>query len=182
MREQNKRYRDKPESKEKKRIYKQDWRKKQKDNLSFKLHSNLRKRLWKILTYRRESSSLSILGCSLTFYSIWISFTFDGNMSHDNYGKIWNIDHVIGINNYNLNEESNVKTAFHWSNTRACYCSENFSKKDKNDDIYINNHKIQYEQFINIYNFKQQLTKILSAMDNPQPSFFRKEEEGSTTM
>ena len=67
MREQNKRYRDKPESKEKKRIYKQDWRKKQKDNLSFKLHSNLRKRLWKILTYRRESSSLSILGCSLTY-------------------------------------------------------------------------------------------------------------------
>ena len=91
--ESRKRYMSSSEGKEKKRISRQIWRHNQrKNNVNYKLHENLRKRLWKMLKYRREKSSKELLGCSLTFYNIWLQFTFDSNMSFENYGSYWDVD------------------------------------------------------------------------------------------
>ena len=180
--ESRKRYMSSIEAKEKKRISRQLWRHNQrKNNVNYKFQENLRKRLWKIIKYRREKSSKELLGCSLTFYNIWLQYTFDEKMSFENYGSYWDIDHVIGLNNYDLSNKEELSESFHWSNTRALEKSENYRKSDNIICSYIENNNKQLEQFNKIHDFKKSLTNILTEMGNPQGILKRNFQTPSTT-
>ena len=172
-----------PEIKEKKRLYKNEWRRKQRlNNINYKLHENLRKRLWIMLKRRDRKTSKELLGCSLTFYNIWLQYTFDNKMTFDNYGSYWDIDHVVPISQFDISNEYQLSKAIHRSNTRALEKSENYRKSDTIIDSYTENNTKQLEQFNKIYDFKKSLTNILKEMGNPQPSAIsRKGGEGSTT-
>lgn len=91
----------------------------------------------------------------MTFYKNWIEFTMEKDMNWGNYGSLWNIDHVIPISHFDMNDISEIYVAFNWKNTCARYAKENFSKKDKISIHYITKQQLTLEEYhiLNICTF-----------------------------
>jgi len=139
----------KPENREKRREYVRKYKaEKRLTDPMFKINENHRKRVWKCLE-KKSNSSKELLGCDIDLYFKWITFTMsnDKNMNWDNYGKYWNIDHVKPISTFNLLDVDEAKKAFNWKNTWAIKSSENFSKKN----TVINEHFIEQKKLLDIF-------------------------------
>ena len=103
---------------------------------NYKLVCNLRSRTsigFKAQNVRKTNKTFDLLGCSHSFFKNWIFYQLYGNMTLENYGSVWHIDHCIPIASFNLLDESEMKKCFNWINLRPMYWSENISKGDKLD-------------------------------------------------
>ena len=72
-----------------------------------------------------------LIGCDLNYLNSWFSFQFKHDMTFENYGKIWHIDHVIPCSHYDLTKKDEQKKCFHWSNLRPLYKKDNLKKSKK---------------------------------------------------
>lgn len=72
-----------------------------------------------------------LLGCTQEFFVEWISSQFDDNMSWDNHGKYWHVDHTFPCCKIDVNNEEERKMCFGWKNLRPVEKSENISKGGK---------------------------------------------------
>lgn len=101
-------------------------------DLNFKLVKILRARInYSVNKIYKNNSSLKYLGCSLEEYKQHLEKQFDENMTWENYGIYWEVDHIYPISKFDLTIEDNIFKAFHFSNTQPLTISENRSKKDK---------------------------------------------------
>ena len=73
------------------------------------------------------------MGCSHLFFQRWIVHQLYGNMSIENYGSVWQIDHCLPIASFNLLGENDMKKCFNWINLRPMYSNGNNLKKAKID-------------------------------------------------
>ena len=73
----------------------------------------------------KSKSTIEHLGCDIQFYKEYLTGMFDVNMSWDNYGSYWEIDHI--------NPLSKGGT-LHYSNTQPLSVKENRRKSAKNLD------------------------------------------------
>ena len=64
----------------------------------------------------------------------WIQFQLYGEMTMKNYGKVWQIDHTLAINSFNLFNQDELRKFFNWRNLRPLYSKENMSKGDEVDE------------------------------------------------
>ena len=157
------------------------------NDLSFKIKSILRNQLHKCLT-NESISNLKVLGCDVLFLKKWIEYRFDKNMTWDNFGIYWEIDHIIPISKFN-----NISLCFHWTNLQPLTKFENRSKKDKiqlhyyfNNIVNVNRFNSKYNQFLGYQTVKETLQWLrielrygknapydgdkTPEIDNPQPS------------
>ena len=67
----------------------------------------------------------------------WIESQLYGNMTVENYGKIWCLDHCLPVSSFNLLDKYEVKKCFSWWNLRPMYIKENISKGNKIDYVVI---------------------------------------------
>ena len=74
----------------------------------------------------------------------YLETKFTDDMSWDNYGKVWHIDHIIPCSSWNLSDEFENNCCWNYRNLQPLYASDNQSKKDK----YNQNDKIQYIKFM----------------------------------
>ena len=92
--------------------------KKRKDgNISFRLACNLQKRLlnvFKAQSVGKTNKTFGILGCSHSFLRLWIESQLYGEMTLENYGKIWCLDHCLPKASFNLFDENDMKNCFNW--------------------------------------------------------------------
>ena len=99
---------------------------------NFRLTHNLRSRTYhafKSQNVRKTNKSMDLLGCSHSLFKKWIQFQLHGDMTLENYGKIWQIDHCLPINSFSLLNENEMKKCFNWLNLRPMYSEEIISKK-----------------------------------------------------
>ena len=100
------------ENREKIRFYEKN---RKKTDLNFKIACNLRSRTssaFKSQNVRKTNKTFDLLGCSHSFFKNWIVYQLYGNMTLENYGSIWQIDHCIPIASFNLLDESDMKKMF----------------------------------------------------------------------
>jgi hypothetical protein len=129
-----------PENKEKRNAYVRKYKAQRKLNdPSFKLYENLRKKIWKSLK-NKSNSSKELLGCEIDHYFKWIEFTMSNDMTWENYGEYWNIDHVKPVDTFDITNPEEAKKAFNWKNTWAMKASANFSKKNNLIETDITKH------------------------------------------
>ena len=103
------------------------------NNPKFKLHHVIRNRIHASIKNKSESS-LDILGCNIEYYYFYLESQFTGKMNWENYGKYWEIDHIIPINTFSLDE---YKKAFNYKNTRPLSITENRKRPKCGKDLYI---------------------------------------------
>ncbi len=123
----------------------------------FKLASTLRKRLYSIMTLKghKKSKTLDLLDCSLDFLREWLEFQFESDMTFENHGSVWHIDHVTPCSSFDMTDETQQKICFSWKNLQPLYCKDNLSKNGKVIEHIIEQHKEKVTQFLKIHNNTQ---------------------------
>ena len=58
---------------------------------------SLTNRAFKKQNVLKDYKTMNLIGCSHSFFKNWISYQLYGNMTMENYGKIWQIDHCLPI-------------------------------------------------------------------------------------
>ena len=87
---------------------------------------------------RKINKTFDLLGCSHSFFRIWIIDQIYGNMTIEKYGSVWQIDHCLPIASYNLLNENDEKKCFYWVILRPLFSTENNSKRAKVDhNLYL---------------------------------------------
>lgn len=105
--------------------------KKQKDPL-YKLAINLRKRLGEVLRNKNITKTQSLndyIGCTKNQLFVYIESQFKPDMNWENYGTLWNIDHIIPLSAGKT--ENHLYQLSHYKNLRPLYCLDNFIKNNK---------------------------------------------------
>jgi len=105
-----------------------------KNDVNFKILANLRTRLNHALKGKNKSESTKkLLGCSIEFLKTYLENQFDENMTWENYGSYWEIDHIIPCSSFNFSNETEQKRCFNWLNLQPLSTQENLKKSNKLD-------------------------------------------------
>lgn len=126
---------------EKRKQYKQNERRKNKTNKSLFLRHSISNSIRNALrnkNLKKSSCSEKLLGCSVAQYRQYLESLFEGWMSWNNWGKHkddgikrWNIDHIIPLSHFDLNDTEQQKKAFHYTNTRPLEAFKNLSEGNR---------------------------------------------------
>jgi hypothetical protein len=106
----------------------------------------------KLTGCKKSSKTLDLLGCSLDFLKAWFEYQFEPDMTFENHGSVWHIDHVTPCASFDMTDEEQQKICFHWKNLQPLYGDENLSKNDKIIDEVIERQKKKVKKFLKIYN------------------------------
>ena len=74
-----------------------------------------------------------LIGCSNSFSRKWIVHQLYGEITLENYGKIWCLDHCYPLSKTNLSNENDMYKSRNWINSRHMYVKDNIIKDDKID-------------------------------------------------
>ena len=135
----------------KQELYKKIKKRKDED-INFRLPCNLRKRVlnaFKAQNVRKTNKTFHLLGCSHSFLRLWIESQLYGEMTLENYGKTWCLDHSLPIASFNLLDENDMK-CFNWINLRPMYVKDNIVKGDKIDYHLYLLQEVKAYQFIKL--------------------------------
>lgn len=125
-------------------------------NPHIKLTGNLRNRIRMAIKRNQTTkfnNSFELIGCSPSFMVNWLEYQFSPEMNWNNYGKYWEIDHVIPCSFFELKEREEQFKCFNWRNCRPLEASENSKKRDKIQNLQILLQEIRvhyYERHIQI--------------------------------
>lgn len=115
------------------------WRKNKWDNDPlYKIRIILGNRLNEVLkkhqTYK-NNNVIKLLGCSLNDLKLYISHQLLPEMSWENHGTIWEIDHIKPCASFNLIDIDQQKECFHYTNLQPLFktteIAENFGYVDQ---------------------------------------------------
>jgi len=110
-------------------------------NPQYKLKKMLRTRLnteLKLRNTRKTNSILKYLDCEIPFFKQHIESQFKPEMTWDNHGKIWEIDHIISCDSFNFTDEKQIKECFHYLNQQPLFKTTEIAK-NLGYDNYIGN-------------------------------------------
>lgn len=100
-------------------------------DINFKITSNLRIRLWKVLKgINKSKRTLELLGCSIEFLKIHLEKQFTKGMNWNNYG-LWHIDHKLPCISFDLSDSGQQKECFNYINLQPLWAIDNLIKGSK---------------------------------------------------
>jgi len=102
-------------------------------DVSFRMERRIRSRIYNAVRRGYGSKSVkttSLLGCSIESFKIYLESRFTPEMSWGNYGKVWEIDHIMPCAIFDLSKREHQKRCFHFSNLQPLLVSDNRSKRD----------------------------------------------------
>ena len=102
-----------------------------KNNPQAKIKEALMSRMSDALKNKPRHKMCKLIGCSPDFLRKWLEESFYGDISWENHGVLWHVDHVVPVAFFNLSDLDEQIVCFHWSNLRPLYSKENLNKSDK---------------------------------------------------
>lgn len=136
------------EFKEKKRI--KDKERRQVDP-EYRLKSYIRGRINMVTKGVKSGNTHHLIGCNFEQLKKWLKYQLKDDMTFDNYGKVWHIDHVIPIAFFDIKHKNEQELAFNWSNLQPLKAEENLVKNNKIISSYIISHMDKLNTFTNSY-------------------------------
>lgn len=82
----------------------------------------------------KKSKTRDYLGCTAEELRQHLEKAFSSEMSWNNYGVYWHIDHIIPCTAFDFSKDEQIKKCFHFSNLQPLPASKNISKGDKLPD------------------------------------------------
>ena len=99
---------------------------------NFRMSVNLRTRLLKAIENKQKSgSTLDLLGCSIEYFTRYLESKFIDNMSWDNHGTVWHIDHIKPCSKFDLSKPDHQKVCFHYTNMQPLFAEDNLKKGNR---------------------------------------------------
>jgi hypothetical protein len=122
-------YKQRKESGYCKRSRKKWYHNRGKFNINWVISERIRSRVRSVLNGKVKSkNTLKLLGCSIDDLKNHLESKFYANMSWENYGSYWHIDHIRPCASFNLQNEEEQKICFHYSNLQPLTAKENLIK------------------------------------------------------
>jgi len=97
-------------------------RKRRKNNISIRLYESIKAVLNRKIKTLEPNKIDKHLGCTIKEYKLYLEQQFDKNMSWENYGIYWEIDHIIPVSK---------NGSFHYTNIQPLSVTENRQKSNK---------------------------------------------------
>ena len=89
----------------------------------------------KLTTFIRSiKEANNFLGCDIVYFIKYIEEKFTEEMSWDNHGIIWELDHIKPISSFDLTQQSEQIKCFHYTNLQPLLKSENRKKLNKYEE------------------------------------------------
>ena len=111
------------------------YKKRRKTDLEYRLVESLRARintgLTRYLNQGKFNTSLELLGCDAKTWINHLESQFEPDMTWDNWGEKWQIDHIIPISLFDLSKKNHQQEAFYYKNTQPLYTIENQKKGNR---------------------------------------------------
>lgn len=111
------------------------------NDLSFKLLSYLRTRIWRALKNKTKKSNktIELVGCSIKDLKRHLESQFKPGMTWDNHGsgkngkgmQEWHIDHIKPCASFDLSKPEEQRKCFHYLNLQPLWAKENLQKNRK---------------------------------------------------
>lgn len=112
--------------------YARKYMKRRSEDPTFRLISNLRCRVRRALT-KTGSMKVAVMkefiGCTVDQLRLYLESQFREGMSWDNYGK-WHIDHIKPVASFDMNDPTQQRQCFYYTNLQPLWAMENFLKSD----------------------------------------------------
>jgi hypothetical protein len=105
-------------------------KKRRKEDLNFKIKKQLRDR-FKYLIKNKTATIDKYLGCSVEDFRRYMELKFSPNMTWENHGTYWHIDHIKPLDSFDLSDETHLEVALHYTNLQPLEKNENLSKGSK---------------------------------------------------
>lgn len=126
------------ENKEKINEYHRKWKEnKRNTDIQYKLQSNMSRRiryeLNTLLKGKKTKRTTEYVGCSIEELKSYLEKMFTTEMTWQNYGSVWHIDHKIPCNAWNFENTFENHCCWNYRNLSPMLASENQSKNDKYD-------------------------------------------------
>lgn len=103
-------------------------RERRKNDVRYKMSVVLRNRLRKFYTGERPQT-MKLVGLSMEKFVEWIAFNFSPDMSWENHGTVWHIDHLVPCSWFDLTRLKERKICFHWTNMRPLKAEINLRRQ-----------------------------------------------------
>lgn len=116
----------------------------------YKLMCNVKSRIHNMLQQNKTNKCDELIGCTKDQLKFWLNYQLKDDMTWDNYGEYWHIDHVIPICFFDLNINNEHFIVFNWSNLRPLPATENLIKNGNIDKQAIINHMNVLETFTSL--------------------------------
>jgi uncharacterized membrane protein YheB (UPF0754 family) len=113
--------------------YIKNWSKDQyQNNLEYKLQKVLRSRLYTAIKKEyKNTSAVDLIGCSIQELIEHLEQQFTSEMSWENYGVYWEIDHIKQVNIFNFKNNTEQQECFNYNNLRPLEKIENRKRPKK---------------------------------------------------
>lgn len=103
-----------------------------KTDVGFRIKSNLRGRISRLLGQNKSKSSIKLIGCSIEFLKKYLEGQFTEGMIWSKYGKGgWVVDHIKPCASFDLSKPSEQRKCFHYTNLQPLWEVDNLQKSDK---------------------------------------------------
>jgi hypothetical protein len=111
--------------------YNKEWkRKKYATDIYYRIKDNLRSRFYNaVMNQFKIQSIIDLLGCSVDELKQHLELQFKPEMNWDNHGDIWEIDHILPCDSFNLTDIEQQKQCFHYTNLQPLFKTSGIAKK-----------------------------------------------------
>lgn len=104
-------------------------RNRRKNDINYRLSSTIRNRIRGMIK-GTSKRAVNELGCTLEEYRKYLEQRFTPEMSWDNHGNYWHIDHIFPLSKFNLDNPEEFLLACNYTNTQPLEAKENITKSD----------------------------------------------------
>jgi hypothetical protein len=147
-------------NKEHKNNLKKEWCRKKRQDPLYRLKSNMKSLL--SMKVQKQERSGTYFGTSMELICQWFEFNFTDDMSWGNYGKYWQIDHTIAINNWDLEEHEEALLCFNWKNLMPLQRIHNIKKATKLEPFRVFYQETKLRAFFAQYEVEEDLETYLT--------------------
>ena len=103
-----------------------------KKDVMFRLRKNITNRLRVALKGKMKPEAMKqSLGCTLPELKQHLEQQFTQGMTWENYGKVWQIDHILPLANYMLTDRGTYRRLSHYTNLQPLLTLDNQIKSNK---------------------------------------------------
>jgi hypothetical protein len=102
----------------------------------------------------KQMSSIEYLGCNAVEYYKWIEYNMGDRYNINEHGKVWHIDHVIPLAQFDFTDTNQQLLAFNWRNTSPLEAKENLRKNRNINRTQIIEHLNKLRQYHNENNIE----------------------------
>ena len=120
-------------NKEDRYIYKKQ---RYKEDINYRIKHKIRDRIQKALKNNsKKGKTVELLGCDISEYKQYLESKFKPEMNWNNHGDVWEIDHIIPCDSFNLIELEQQKQCFHYTNTQPLFKTTEIAKSFGHNEI-----------------------------------------------